>query len=154
MRYEEEYTIEQLRADVSQLQARAIEAERQCAELAAALNQIGIGGNHLASALINKLGAGTDTFPPYNATYEQAQSVIPDPNDRDLWVCWQTLMRVRDDLEQKTSAILAQHDAEVECRVLERVMRVLECVYGPGSDMPPVLDRALKREFAPKGEAV
>ena len=109
---------------------------QKCAELAAALKRMGIGGNHLASALVNKLGAGDDTFPPYTTTYEEARKAIKDPNDADLWVCWQIMMQIRDDLEQKTSAILAQHDAEVERRMLERVAKCIEAEEELPGDPP------------------
>lgn len=66
-------------------------------------DQIGIGGNHLASALIHILGAGNDTFPPYQTDYSAAQEIIGDPIKFDLWWCWAVIMRQRDALANQAT---------------------------------------------------
>ena len=63
-----------------------------------ALERIGIGGNHLASALIHILGAGNDTFPPYSTSWDDAAKIIGDPINTDLWTCWAVMMLERDAL--------------------------------------------------------
>ena len=79
---------------VSRGEAVVTEVER----LRAASEGIAIGGNHLASALIHILGAGTDTFPPYETDIERAREIIGDPIKSDLWICWAVIMRERDAL--------------------------------------------------------
>lgn len=59
--------------------------------------QVLTGGNHLASALIHWLGAGTGN-PPYSATVEEARASIADVNQWDAWVCWKGIMEFRDAL--------------------------------------------------------
>lgn len=78
------------------MNAKQLKAENE--KLREAHNQIGIGGNHLASALIHLLGTGEDTFPPYQTDYTTALNIIGDPIKYDLWVCWAVIMRQRDAL--------------------------------------------------------
>ncbi len=60
-----------------------------------ALGSVMIGGNHLASALIHWLGAGSDTFPPFETDINVAQGIIKDTLYWDAWVCWRTIMHAR-----------------------------------------------------------
>jgi hypothetical protein len=71
-------------------------ALREVERLRGSLDRIGIGGNHLASALIHILGAGDDTFPPYKTPPGDAEKIINDPVRMDLWTCWAVMMRERD----------------------------------------------------------
>ena len=65
------------------------------------IDRIGIGGNHLASALIGILGASDADFPPYTTPIEDIHLRIDDPNYRDLWICWAVMMRERDELRKE-----------------------------------------------------
>lgn len=59
-----------------------------------AIQQVLIGGNHLASVLINRLGCDEAKFPPYTATYDEAQAAISDPEMLDVWVAWAAIMQL------------------------------------------------------------
>lgn len=59
-----------------------------------AIQQVLIGGNHLASVLINRLGCDESRFPPYMSSYEQAQAAISDPETLDIWVAWAAIGRL------------------------------------------------------------
>lgn len=72
------------------------DALAEAGRLREAHERIGIGGNHLASALIHILAAGEDTFPPYGTDITSALEIIGDPVKWDLWVCWKTIMEARD----------------------------------------------------------
>jgi len=56
------------------------------------VNQVLIGGNHLASVLIGRLGPN---FPHYKASYEKVRAGLPS-EDADIWVAWQQIMLLRD----------------------------------------------------------
>jgi hypothetical protein len=75
-------------------------ALKQVAALRESYYRIGVGGNHLASALIGLLGAGSNTFPPYWTEFKEASEIISDPIKYDLWVAWAVIMRERDALER------------------------------------------------------
>jgi hypothetical protein len=59
------------------------------------VEQLLTGGNHLASVLIGRLGAGDDTFPPYQSKLEDVEKVL-SAEDLDLWICWRGIMLFRD----------------------------------------------------------
>lgn len=69
--------------------------DAEIAALRAHLESIMVGGNHLASALIGMLGAG-ETFPGYLTDPDVARANIKDVDRYDCWVCWSTIMKVRD----------------------------------------------------------
>lgn len=72
-----------------ELNAQAAEVER----LDESLNQIGIGGNHLALFLVGRL----DPLPPYALDLGEAKKIIGEANDVfDAWICWRVIMLERD----------------------------------------------------------
>ncbi len=62
-----------------------------------ALCTIFIGGNHLASALIGFYGPD---LPEYQTPPEEARQYFSDTNLYDCWVCWRTIMLVRDEVAE------------------------------------------------------
>ncbi len=99
---EKEY---RLMSDHSERVERELATEKQArAEDTARLDRIMVGGNHLASALINMLGASEDKFPPYTAAMDQVEGAISNPDMRDLWICWRTIMQVRDATRSSTGS--------------------------------------------------
>jgi len=52
-------------------------------------------GNHLASVLINRLGASYAKFPPYSTPIKSAQKILSG-DDLELWICWRGMMLFRD----------------------------------------------------------
>lgn len=60
------------------------------------LEEILVGGNHLASALTAYFG---DVLPPYGTNFDEARRAFAGPNEYNLWVCWAVMMRVRDSLK-------------------------------------------------------
>lgn len=69
------------------------------------IDQIMTGGNHLGSALINKLGIHNTQFPPYDTEFDRAQDIIRSTVGTkewvlwwDVWACWAMIMRARDAL--------------------------------------------------------
>ena len=112
-------------------------AERRCAELAAAL-EIVLRIRDEAKAQVDDEGQ------PYLGGYG---------GDKIGTLKWGYKLELMEALDSLTNpaAILAQHDAEVERRVLERVGKVLNGLSQP---VPMwVVWRDIEREFAPKGES-
>jgi len=98
--------------------------EARLAMAVEALENIFIGGNHLASSLIYLLGADDDTFPPYGTDPKDAMEVIEDPIKYDLWMCWMTMMRERDKLDldaPTTTAFLARIEQRGAAKELRRL---------------------------------
>ncbi len=83
------------KAEILKRQAGKVESELD--ELRSSMDQILIGGNHLASALMGMLSV----FPSYETDPEVARSAIFDVNKYDAWVCWRTIMLVRDKLSAR-----------------------------------------------------
>jgi hypothetical protein len=54
-----------------------------------------IGGNHLASFLIGKLGGDFAVRFPPTMPVEQAVEAIDDTDVLDVWICWSAIMRAR-----------------------------------------------------------
>ena len=52
------------------------------------------GGNHLASVLINRMGAA-NKFLDYHASIDEARKKFSG-EDLDLWICWRGIMLFRD----------------------------------------------------------
>jgi len=63
-----------------------------------------IGGNHLASVLINRLGAGDNKFPPYSKEISEVEGKLSGDN-LDLWICWRGIMRFRDYIRNREVVI-------------------------------------------------
>lgn len=108
-----------LREDLTRL--AAAEAERDAARAGEAraveaLERILVGGNHLASALVNMF---EDRFPPYGTDFDNARRAFGGTDDYDLWVAWAVMMRVRDSLVD-TPALdwLAQQRREAAAEAL------------------------------------
>ena len=59
------------------------------------LERIMVGGNHLASALIGLTGGPP---PSYRLSLEEARPLFKSSDVYDAWVCWRTIMLVRDEL--------------------------------------------------------
>lgn len=86
------------------------------AELQKALEMALTGGNHLASNLINLLGAG-DGFPDNiisfdegrKRLYHKRQYVVDWSNEYEQWCCWKSLMDARAIAEKA----LAEYDGDV-----------------------------------------
>lgn len=100
----------------------ALVAERDAAlawgnALSEAHERVGIGGNHLASALINMLGAGDDTFPPYSTECCDGLAIIKDPIKYELWVAWKVGMLERDYIESLTPPVALSQLKDRERRI-------------------------------------
>lgn len=98
-------------AEIAALKAECDRWESRAGQLAAAIDHVMIGGNHLASALIQWLGAGESTFPPYSTPHDKAGEIIADVNQYDAWVCWKSIMEARDGLQNETPASLLSQRA-------------------------------------------
>jgi hypothetical protein len=60
-----------------------------------ALDLTMVGGNHLATVLIGKLGAGfAEEFPP-DLDQELALRMLCATDTYDVWCCWSAIMRAR-----------------------------------------------------------
>lgn len=90
-----EHAVARLVADRDRYKAQAERME-------AAFEKVTIGGNHLASALIQWLGAADSEFPPYGTPHAEAEATIlahgHDTNYYDCWCCWKAIMEARDSL--------------------------------------------------------
>ena len=62
------------------------------------------GGNHLASVLVTRLGAGREHFPAYTEDVDATLKRLPSTELRDLWLCWAMLMRYRDAKEPRSKS--------------------------------------------------
>ena len=61
-----------------------------------ALKRVMVAGNHIASTLIGWQIKGQE-FPPYTATVEDGRRAFKDVDKYDVWVCWKTIMEIRDE---------------------------------------------------------
>jgi hypothetical protein len=77
-----------------------LDARRRIAELEKDAEEVGIGGNSLASYLIGLLGPKHEAFPPYQTPYDQALKTL-GPVNYDAWLCWAVIMRVGDRAAQR-----------------------------------------------------
>jgi hypothetical protein len=67
-------------------------------EVRQGLVEVLTGGNHLASVLINRLGAGPENFPVYETPIEIAQELLVG-DTWDIWIGWRSIMRLRNALK-------------------------------------------------------
>ena len=68
-------------------------------KLRAAVDLMLVGGNHLASYLIGRLGAGfADDLPPHTP-HDEARARIRSQDDYEVWCCWSAIMRARNSLD-------------------------------------------------------
>jgi hypothetical protein len=74
------------------------EREVDISEIRTSLIEVLTGGNHLASVLINRLGAGPELLPPYQTDLDSARLIVKDPETLDVWIAWRAIMRMRDRL--------------------------------------------------------
>jgi hypothetical protein len=71
------------------------------------LEELLTGGNHLASVLVGRLGAGKDGFPSYSQSIEAASLRLSDEN-LDLWICWRAIMRFRDRARKQSPELFTE----------------------------------------------
>lgn len=64
-------------------------------DMLAALNDIGVGGNHLASILIGKLGPDFASKYPPDLDTDSALRMLCATTEYDVWCCWAAIMRAR-----------------------------------------------------------
>jgi hypothetical protein len=70
--------------------------DHEIAALRAALHFVMVGGNHLASILINCDGGDfAKRFPPYDDPDTFKEKFL-GPQSYDIWICWSAIMRARD----------------------------------------------------------
>lgn len=75
----------------------------------AQIDNVMIGGNHLASCLIGSLGGGfADKFPPSMNSIDVLEAMGSIPS-YDVWCAWKAIMIARDDIA-KAEAILRGED--------------------------------------------
>jgi hypothetical protein len=65
-------------------------------DLAPELESVMVGGNHLANLLIGRLRM---KHPDYRTPIGTAQALLSG-DDFDLWVCWRSIMLLRDKMEK------------------------------------------------------
>lgn len=68
-----------------------------------ALNTVMTGGNHIASQLIGRIGAGFSTELPPDTSAEKALHRLGATVEYDMWCAWASMMRARDHVEQHTA---------------------------------------------------
>ena len=67
-------------------------------EVRQGLIEVLTGGNHLASVLINRLGADPKNFPVYETPVDIAQELLVG-DALDIWIGWRSIMRLREALK-------------------------------------------------------
>lgn len=110
---------ERSRADQAKMERDA--ALTQATEMWGALESVMIGGNHLASMLLNWLGAGEEKFPPSTSTLDEARKAIDDTNLYDGWVCWRAIMLARAALNHSPGEVLEGVRREAKAEALEEM---------------------------------
>jgi hypothetical protein len=84
----------ELRIDIERLRA-------QRDQLLAALDLTMLGGNHLASTLIRRLGGGFATQYPPDLDPEIALEMLDSTDTYAVWCCWAAIMNARAAMEDK-----------------------------------------------------
>ena len=76
-----------------------------------ALDQCFVGGNHLASMLIDSLGADFAEKYPYDLDAESAMRMLNDTQEHEIWVAWSCIMTAREALHasEKESGMVDIH---------------------------------------------
>lgn len=76
------------------------EMQAMCPDIEAmdAIEQIMVGGNHLASYLVGNLGGDFATHYPPDAKVSKVRKAL-SANDYDVWCCWAAIMRARSILD-------------------------------------------------------
>ena len=94
--------IERLREDQSLLREIVVERQEEIThlraqrdELLAALDLTMLGGNHLASTLIRRLGGGFATQYPPDLDPEVALEMLDSMDTYSVWCCWAAIMTAR-----------------------------------------------------------
>ena len=80
--------------------AAAQDAIRKLGLLATAAERMLVGGNHLASAVIQFTSTSDGLGPPYGMSHEEARLLIKDVNHYDCWVAWKAIMEFRDEMRK------------------------------------------------------
>lgn len=60
-----------------------------------------IGGNHLANVLIGKLGASFSEVWPFDMDHEDALRTLCATDEYEVWCCWSAMMRAREALSDE-----------------------------------------------------
>lgn len=64
-------------------------------DMLSALNDVMVGGNHLASILVGKLGGDFATKYPSDLDPQDALRLLSATIEYDVWCCWAAIMRAR-----------------------------------------------------------
>lgn len=64
-----------------------------------AVDRMQIGGNHVASVLIGRLGAGFSKKWPHGTSHSVVLEALGAGDDYEMWCCWNASMSARDSLE-------------------------------------------------------
>ena len=95
-----------------------------------------VGGNHIASVLIGRLGGGFAGALSPDASHEFARSRIPDLDTYEIWCCWSAIMRAR---EMAEHAALASSPTPAATEIREGLVQAAaEPAASDGSVIVPV----------------